>query len=312
MDIEKLSQRTSELEKFLHFVQESPILSDNPGMKLFFDEKIKDTEAGEKILHLKKLTYNEIASKMQKYYPEKFEGNYEENMEEVILKFKCKLSQIITFEKNFYQSIKAIAKTLKNSKLSAQLTEVLRRIVIFLKSSLSKRPQDAVDLDEKHRKLIVEKYIPFYILKQEAKMFLEEVKCLRELYSDFENLAFQKRKMETDKNKQLQNYTKVNRSTKVSELHQHGKELKRSTIQKRVEVCSSNIQIGQKLIFFASRHILDSQMEEAKKRRSQRFTHIIEEFVSYQREHNKREEEFWGKIVELNSGDLEADFEFLS
>lgn len=61
-------------------------------------------------------------------------------------------------------------------------------------------------------------------------MFLEEVKCLRELYGDFENLAIQKRKMESDKNKELQNYTKVNHNTKVSGVQQQSKEEKRSII----------------------------------------------------------------------------------
>lgn len=69
-------------------------------------------------------------------------------MEEVILKFKCKLTHIITFEKNFYNSIKAITKTLNNSSLQSQLTEVLRRIVIFYRGGLSHKPHEAVDLEE--------------------------------------------------------------------------------------------------------------------------------------------------------------------
>lgn len=118
-DDNSLKFRVKELQKFLDYLVENQSIFDCDSFWKFFDSNLKDTKVGQILGQMGQVTWEYVEFVLRKRYAEKFKMEYQDAMEEKIVKFKERIDISVNFCKSFHQSIKTYSTNLKESPLFA-------------------------------------------------------------------------------------------------------------------------------------------------------------------------------------------------
>lgn len=140
-------------------------------------------------------------------------------------------------------------------------------------------------------------------------MIALEIKCLMELYKDFQRLVDLKLASESNKIKLIKQIDSLEKSDvqTVGFFKKKNKKEKIQDLQNALKQCKDKIELYKRLLVVSSDIIMGSQIELIKKVKQKRFKQMMDNFAHEQLDQISKEKALWEELMKSNNFLLEVE-----